>query len=360
MRLGIKIHDRFGNNGTDTLNRNQVLPGFIAFVGTVTFLRRNGFQSSFFKRGIRQIGPRETLGIHLTHMTDAKAKQKAMQGNLPPVIDRIVKLLHGSRAKAFDVLQLLDRARRSLLQRKNIRRRFDLQAVIFGMEEELDLLFAKTFNIQRIARHEMANALDGLRRAGQTAGATIDRLALLPHRMAVTDRAFMRKLERRGIGPTLLQHNIDNLGNNIACALHDDRIADADIMLIRADTLALEADALDIVLIVQRGIGDNHTADSDRLQSRNRGHCAGASHLNVDFQKLCKRLFSGKLVRDSPTRAARAETEPRLQVQPVDLVDDAVNIIVELRSLKTDGAVMRNEFVRAVKPLCQRIDRETP
>jgi len=88
-------------------------------------------------------------------MTDAEAKQKAMQGNLAPVIDRIVELLHGSRAETFDVLKLLER-RFGLtpLQRKNIRRRLDLQAVIFRMEKELDLLLAKTFNVERIARYE--------------------------------------------------------------------------------------------------------------------------------------------------------------------------------------------------------------
>jgi plasmid maintenance system antidote protein VapI len=136
MRLRVKIHDRFGNDGTDTLDRNQVLPGFITLVGAVALFRRNGFQGSFFKGCIRQVRASKTLGIHLAHMTDTEAKQKAIERNLAPVIHRIVELLHGSRAETFDVLKLLER-RFGLtpLQRKNIRRRLDLQAVIFRMEK---------------------------------------------------------------------------------------------------------------------------------------------------------------------------------------------------------------------------------
>src|SRR5690606_5528569 len=125
------------------------------------FFWRHSLLSRFFKGRIRQIGARKALGIHLANMTDTKAEQKAMQGNLAPIIDRIVKLLHGSRAEAFNILQFLERRiRLSLLQREDIGRRFDLQAVIFGMEEKLDLLFAKAFNIERIARYEMTNALN--------------------------------------------------------------------------------------------------------------------------------------------------------------------------------------------------------
>lgn len=59
-------------------------------------------------------------------------------------------------------------------------------------------------------------------------------------------------------------------------------------------------------------------------------------------------------------RAARAETEPRLQIEPINLIDDTVNVVVELSALKANGTVMRKQFICTVKPLRQRIDRETP
>ncbi len=59
-------------------------------------------------------------------------------------------------------------------------------------------------------------------------------------------------------------------------------------------------------------------------------------------------------------RGLRERKPPRLQIEPVNFVDDAIDIIVKLSAFETDGTIMRKQFFRAMKPLRQRIDRETP
>ena len=95
---------------------------------------------------------------------------------------------------------------------------------------QLLLLFAQTLNVEGIARHEMANTLNGLRSAGQPARATIDGLAFLAHGMTAADRALVRERKWHRTGGPLFQHHIDDLRNDIASALHDHRIADPDVL----------------------------------------------------------------------------------------------------------------------------------
>ncbi len=73
-----------------------------------------------------------------------------------------------------------------------------------------------------------------------------------------------------------------------------------------------------------------------------------------------ERLLGRELVRRRPARAARAEAEARLQLKAVDLVDDAVDIVVEIRALQADIVVMRQDIGDRIQPLHQRIDREAP
>ena len=117
------------------------------------------------------------------------------------------------------------------------------------------------------------------------------------------------------------------------CTMH--RIADADVAAV-ADRLAAVADAFDVVLIVQRGVGHDDAADRHRFEPRHRRQRSGAAHLDVDAVQHGHRLLGRKFVRRRPARAARAEAEPLLQVEPVDLVDDAVDIVGQLRALGLD------------------------
>src|ERR1700710_2234122 len=65
-------------------------------------------------------------------------------------------------------------------------------------------------------------------------------------------------------------------------------------------------------------------------------------------------LLGGEFGRPRPARIARHEAETLLPVQPVDLVDHAVDVIAERGALLADPAMERQHFVNALAEFCQR------
>jgi hypothetical protein len=127
-------------------------------------------------------------------------------------------------------------------------------------KEGLDGLAAEAVHVERGAGDEVAQALDALGGADQAAGAAyVD--------LAVGARGFGAALgagfgEDVGVECGVLLGfggDADDLGDDVTGALEADAIADAHV------------EALDLVGIVQRGVGDDDAADGDRLQARNRG-----------------------------------------------------------------------------------------
>src|SRR6516164_9352214 len=135
----------------------------------------------------------------------------------------------------------------------------------------------------------------------------------------------------------LVDHDIDDLRDDVAGALDYDGIADPDIAAL-AQHLALVADALDVILIVQRDILHDDAADPDRLELADGRKRAGASHLDLDVAQHGHRALGRAFVGDRPARRARDEAEPLLPIDAIDLVDDAVDIVVELGALLLDPA----------------------
>ena len=62
----------------------------------------------------------------------------------------------------------------------------------------------------------------------------------------------------------------------------------------------------------------------------------------------------------SPARRPADEAKPCLPVEPVDLVDDAVDVIAEHRSFTFDFVIMGKKFIGRAAQFDQRIDRKTP
>src|SRR3546814_15144542 len=111
-------------------------------------------------------------------------------------------------------------------------------------------------------------------------------------------------------------------------------------MVVLTDALAGIADALDVVLVVQRRIGDDDAADGDRGETRNRCQRARTTDLDVDVFDRRERLLGREFVGRRPAWRTRTETEPRLQVEPVDLVDDADNLVIKGGKLQADFRIM--------------------
>ena len=122
-----------------------------------------------------------------------------------------------------------------------------------------------------------------------------------------------------------------HLRDDVAGALDQHPVADA------------HAEPLDLVAIVQGRVGDGDAADADRLQPRDRGQLAGAADLDVDRLEHRLGLLGRELVGDRPARRLRDEAEPLLPVEPVDLVDDAVDVERQVGALRLDRPVMAEQ-----------------
>ena len=99
-------------------------------------------------------------------------------------------------------------------------------------------------------------------------------------------------------------------------------------------------------------------ADADRLELADRGERAGAADLDLDIPQHGHGALGRELVRDRPARGARHETEALLPVETVDLVDHAVDIVIELGALLFYFAMESDQLLHRMTNLGQRIGLE--
>ena len=246
------------------------------------------------------------------------------------LLDGGEQIAHRGLAVALDLLEL--ELCVALLQREDVGRLLHPSLV----EEELELLLAEAVDVEGAARDEQLQVLDLLVRTGELAGAAGARAllagrGLLAHHVGMQRaRAFLREMKFFGALRPLVDDDVDHLRNDVAGALDDDGIADPDVAPL-AQLLALAADALDVILVVQRDVLHDDAADADRLELADRRERAGAPDLDLDIAQHGHGALGREFVRDRPARRARDEAEPFLPVDAVDLVDDAVDVVVELR-----------------------------
>ena len=154
--------------------------------------------------------------------------------------------------------------------------------------------------------------LDLLERAGELAGAVQARAFLaggggFAHDLGVQRaRAFLRETIGLGAFRPLVDDDVDHLRDDVAGALDDDGIADADVAALAQD-FAARADALDVVLVVQRGVLHDDAADADRLKLRGGREHAGAPDGDQHALHDGRRALGRELVRDRPARRTRDE-----------------------------------------------------
>ena len=200
----------------------------------------------------------------------------------------------------------------------------------------------------------MLETLLGLSRAGETARAAahdVLRSVLrigIAHRDRSARRAVIGEFVRLARCGAFLEDDAYNLWDHVAGPLNDDGIADPHVF------------ARDLILVVQRRIRDDDAADGDRLEFRHGCQGAGATDLNVDAEQCRRRLLGWELMCERPSRGAADEAEALLQVEPVDFVDDAIDVIAEARALQAEITVVGNERIGGGTQLHQRIDRQAP
>ena len=172
----------------------------------------------------------------------------------------------------------------------------------------------------------MAKAFETLGGTDQAARAANVDLAFLGHRIGIAHRTAGREFVSR---TRFISGEIfDHLRNHVARALDPDTVADA------------QAEALDLIAIVERDVGDDDAADANRRKPADGSKLAGAADLDVDRFKRRFGLLGGEFVRKAPARRTGDETEPLLQVEPVDLVDDSVDVERKVGARFLDRAIM--------------------
>ena len=96
---------------------------------------------------------------------------------------------------------------------------------------------------------------------------------------------------------------------------------------------------------MQSYVGHNDAAHRYWGQATHGRQLAGPAHLNIDKLKRCFGLFSGKFMRNRPTRGFCDKAKPFLPLKPVNLVDHAVNIIGQVRALTFDAGIMGQRII---------------
>ena len=192
----------------------------------------------------------------LADVADAQRVDEAVERDAPAGLDGAEEVGGRGLAPALQLGELRERvAAVLLLQVEDVRR---APHPTLGVEC-LDLLGAETLDVEGVAGDEVAQPLQRLGRANQTAGAAAHRLPLLPHRVAAALRADGGRVERLALRRPLLLDHADDLRDHVAGPLHHHPVAGADVL------------AGDLVLVVEGRAGDGDAADVDRLQLGHRG-----------------------------------------------------------------------------------------
>ena len=278
----------------------------------------------------------------LADVSHAKPEQEARQRGVLRFLERVDDVL---RRLVRHAIQPGQRGETELVQ-------IGQGANQIGVDQLLDQLVAQAFDLDRAACREVQYRLFALGRAEQAAGATIVDFVLFAHRIGAADRALARHGEDRAAlrfrQRGAVGREADDLGNHVARATHDDRVADAHVL------------ASGLVFVVQRGVGHRHAADKHRRQFGNRRELAGAADLDLDRQHLRQLLLRRVLVRHRPTRLSRHEAELSLQLDAVDLVDHAVDVVRQGVALAPDVLVERDQLDSACRTRRLRGDRKAP
>ena len=340
------LHERGGHDLPDPVDGVEIVPGgALPYLGLV-----HGGGEGF----PRAVVAGEEARARLAHMADAEGEDDAVERDGPAVVDRLEEVLGGFVAPALAVLQLGEVAVAVAVAKREDVGGFPDPAVPV---ELFDLLGAETFDVEGGAGDEMLQPFNGLRGADEAAGAAADGVAFFPHRVGAAFGAGGG--EDVGLCPigALGEVDIGDLRDHVTGAVDLDPVADADV-LAAPDLVPLGVAAGDVVLVVERGVGDDDATHRDGGEPGDGGEGAGAADLDVDgFEpgpgKLCR-----ELVGDGPAGSGGPEAETGLEGEVVDLVDHAVDVVAEGGALGLDRAVVGEHVIRARAEACERVGLE--
>ncbi len=276
----------------------------------------------------------QQLGGALADEADAQAEKHAVERGGAGFRDLREQGVGGFLADAFEPEQL------RLGQRVDVGHGVDELV----LEQLGDQGFAEAFDVHDAARGEVKQRARDPGRAGGIDAAVVG-FALGALDLGTADRAAIGKGEEAGAAG-LVGENGDDLGDDVAAALHTDGVADE------------QAERGDLVGVVEGGAGDGDAADRDGREHRDRGELAGAAHLDLDVLDHRDAEAGGELIGHCPAGGLAGVAEAALDGRGVDLDDDAVDFVAEAGSVGFRFPDEGDEPVEVADGLAVRVDAE--
>ena len=306
-----------------------------------------------------KIGPAVVMvgqqaGRHFADMAHSQRKDQPVQGDAPPVVNRGKQVVGRFCPPALAVLQLLQPAAEPVAKGKNVGRCADPAVFV----EDFHLLCPKPFDVKGGAADEMLQAFNGLRRADQTAGAAAHGIARLADGIRSAARTGFWKGVRLGFVRASRQIDIGDFRNDIPGPVNLHPVAYPDVAP-APDRIAARIAASYVILVVQRGVGNDDAPHCHRRQPCHRRKRPGAAHLNVDGFQPGPGQFGGKLMRNRPAGGGRAEPKAALQAKVIHLVDNAIDVIAQRGPLRLDPPVLVQQCLRPIAEMRQRVGLKT-
>jgi len=194
-----------------------------------------------------------------------------------------------------------------------------LVAVVVGLRHRQGGFVAEALDVQGTARTDVSEALGDLRGAGTLVrAAQVDVAFFLLHEGGPAGGALHGHDEGAFGAVARVLDGGDDLGDDVAGLTQDDEVADQDAL------------AGDFLGVVQGRARDIRARDQHGFHDAVRGHAARAPHLDTNVEQARVDLLGRELVGGRPARRARGGAEGALQVQVVDLDDDAVDLVFKI------------------------------
>ena len=189
-----------------------------------------------------------------------------------------------------------------------------------GGDHLVDDFVAQAVDVHAAAAHPVKQALLELRGAVDGDAAVGD-LAVLVDHGAAAHGADLGHVPVDRIGRALIEHRAHDLGDYVACLVHDDGVALAHVF------------ATDLVDIVQRGARDGGAGNRHRVELGDRREHTGAAHLDANFAQDSLLFLGRELKGNGPARRAGGKAQVELLLKAVHLYDHAIDVVVQVAAV---------------------------
>ena len=160
---------------------------------------------------------------------------------------------------------------------------------------------------------ELRGAVDG--------DAAVSDLAILVDHRAAAHGADLGHLPVNAVGRALIEHRAHDLGDHVACLVHDDSVTLAHVF------------AANLVDVMQRGARDGGAGDRHRVELGDRREHTGATHLDAYLAQDGLLFLGRELKGDGPARRAGGKAQVELLLEAINLYNHAVDVVVQVTAM---------------------------